>query len=501
MGYRFNSRQWRKKGRFQFLVHLKLNCASHMMQRSFIKKRYFLFIDNFLPILLIYSMHFLILLLLICFTTPSFSQPIKESPLQLWKVGDRRWTVEEEIQYGKWVEENITEDFFIRHKIPIDCADVPYAVRWIYSRIAHLPVAASDKNGKWIGHWSTEWGKLPTHSEWHRDLRFRKALLHMLSETTTRTLPFDTYPIRIDPDSVMPGTAFFITESHAGVVGHVILDGSCFHPLQTWEATSPVKLQKMSERDFLTTRPESTIYSGLVKFRWPIFKNGKWKYLPVGEHPFFSLEQYSGILSEGYTDFVEAVAKRIDPTDYDPWDKMGKVFEFTSRYISERVPIVLEGYQLCQKRKCPEGSVLWEIHSTSNRDGRIILLMDHLHHLIEMNGLDQNAVKEMMEGISIQIQKDQSITFYHLYENYLWLSPHPEDSIEARWGLKKCEMILSQIRSAQNSIAFIERTYRTRDPKYADFSIWQQQEITRRLIEEWNRSQCKAPPSPTQKRR
>jgi hypothetical protein len=127
--------------------------------------------------------------------------------------------------------------------------------------------------------------------------------------------------------------------------------------------------------------------------------------------------------------------------------------------------------------------------------------MDHLRHLIEMNGLDQDSLREMMEGISIQIQEGQTITFYHLYENYLWLSPHPEDSIATRWGLKKCEMILSQIRSAQNSIAFVEKTYRKRDPKYADFSIRQQQEITRRLIEEWDKSECKAPPLPTPKRR
>jgi hypothetical protein len=446
-------------------------------------------------------MPFLILLFLIFFSTPSFSQPLKESPLQVWKVGDRRWTGEEEIRYGKWVEDNITEDFFIHYKIPIDCADVPYAVRWIYARIAHLPAAASTKDGKLIGHWSTGWGKLPTHPEWYKDLRFRKALLHMLSETTTRTLPFDTYPIRIDPESVIPGTAFFITESHSGVVGHVILDGRTIHPLQTWEATSPVKLQKLSERDFLTTRPESTIYSGLVKFRWPIFEKGQWKYLPVREHPFYSLEQYSGSFSEGYTDFVEAVAKRIDPTDYDPWDKMEKVLYYTVHYLRERVPIVLEGYQRCRKGRCPEGSTLWEIHSTPNRDGRIILLMDYLHHLIESNGLDKDMVKEMMEGFSIRIQKGQSVTFCHLYQNYHWLSPHPEDSIEARWGLKKCEMILSQLRSAQSSIDFIERTYRKKDPKYADFSVRQQQEIIRRLVEEWNRSQCKVPLSPPTKKR
>jgi hypothetical protein len=431
-----------------------------------------------------------ILFILLLFSTPSLGETIKESPLQLWKVEDRRWTVEEEIQFGKWVEENVTEDFFIRYKIPVDCADVPYAIRWIYARIAHLPAAATTKDDKLIGHWSTDWGHLPTHSEWYKDIRFRKALFHMLTETTTRTLPLDTYPIRIDRDSVTPGTVFFVTESHSGVIGRVVLDGSSAHPLQTWEATTPAKLHKLSGRDFLTPRPESTIYSGLVKFRWPIFENGIWKYLPVKEHPFYSLEQYSASFSEGYSDFVEAVAKRIDPMHYDPWEKMEKVLEATTHYLMDRVPIVLAGYQRCHRGGCPEGSALWEIHSTPGRDGRIILMMDYLHQIIESNHLDQEAVKEKMEAISIPIKKDQTITFYHLYQNYLWLSPHPQDSIEARWGLKKCEMILSQIRSAKNSIVFIEKTYRKRDPKYADFSKRQQQEILRRLTEEWDKSQC-----------
>jgi hypothetical protein len=96
-----------------------------------------------------------------------------------------------------------------------------------------------------------------------------------------------------------------------------------------------------------------------------------------------------------------------------------------------------------------------------------------------------------MEAIPFNITKDRSVSFYHLFQNYLWLSPHPEDSIEARWGLEKCEMILSQIQSAKNSIAFIERTYQKKDPHYADFAVRGQQEILRRLTEERDRSHCK----------
>ena len=106
----------------------------------------------------------------------------------------------------------------------------------------------------------------------------------------------------------------------------------------------------------------------------------------------------------------------------------------------------------------------------------------------------------MMEAIPIDISENRSVTLYDVYQNHLWFSPHPEDSIEARWGLKKCEMIYAQTRTTKNSIAFIERTYRKRDPRYADFSIMQQQELLRRLSAEWTRSECTEPlPTPEKK--
>jgi len=120
--------------------------------------------------------------------------------------------------------------------------------------------------------------------------------------------------------------------------------------------------------------------------------------------------------------------------------------------------------------------------------------MDHLHQIIESNNLDREAFKERMEAILLPISKGRSVTFYHVYQNYLWLSPHPEDPVEARWGLKKCEMILSRMRNARNSISFIERIYRKRDPRYADFAIRQQEEILRKLKEEWEKSRCQGPP-------
>ena len=54
-------------------------------------------------------MPLLILFLVILSSTPCFSQTLNDSPEQVWKVDDRRWTVEEEYQFGKWVDETVTE--------------------------------------------------------------------------------------------------------------------------------------------------------------------------------------------------------------------------------------------------------------------------------------------------------------------------------------------------------------------------------------------------------
>jgi hypothetical protein len=87
--------------------------------------------------------HLFVLCLIILVPTPCPSQTLNESSNQIWTVGLNRWTVEEEYRFGKWVDENITEDFFIRYKTPTDCADAVYAIRWIYARIARLPAAAT----------------------------------------------------------------------------------------------------------------------------------------------------------------------------------------------------------------------------------------------------------------------------------------------------------------------------------------------------------------------
>lgn len=169
---------------------------------------------------------------------------------------------------------------------------------------------------------------------------------------------------------------------------------------------------------------------------------------------------------------------------------MAKVLKTATGNLKDRVPLVQAGHQQCVKGGCAVGSDRWEIHNTVSHDGMIISLMDHLSRIIESSHLDRDRLKEIMESISIDITQDRSLTFYDIYQNRSWLSPHPDDSIDARWGLQKCDMILSYIRTAKECIAFIESIYDRRDPRYANFTIREQQEIIRKLNEELMNSGC-----------
>jgi hypothetical protein len=81
-----------------------------------------------------------------------------------------------------------------------------------------------------------------------------------------------------------------------------------------------------------------------------------------------------------------------------------------------------------------------------------------------------------------------------------WRLPSLKNLFEARRGVRKCDMIQRQMRATHDSVAFIEKTYREKDPEYADFSIQQQQEDLRKLNEEWALFECEEPSQKSDKK-
>lgn len=400
------------------------------------------------------------------------------------------WTMEEELRFGAWVSEYVDENFFINHKIPVDCADVSYGLRWIYARIRRLPAGATGKYGEFIGHWSKDWDHLPSYSRWDKDPRFRAALRTVLGVTTTESIPNDTYPIAVTPSLVTPGTVFLTTEAHTGVVGRLVLDGSTIHPLQTWEASLPVKRQKLKMRDFLMHSPNAANQSGLVKFRWLEKSDGQWRFLDRQAQPAYSEEQYGPDFFSETQVYVDAVARRIDPREHDPKEKVERIMDYIVKMLDERVPIVLSGYGYCSEKPCPEGSDMWEAYSTPLRDRKIRLLFWYLENVLKENHLDPKPLLARMETIQFDIGNKKVIDLLHIYRNREWLSYDPDDPIEMRWGLRKCEMIQSRLRTLQQSIAFVRESYESSDPNYAQGVINYYQREMETLRREQMASQC-----------
>jgi len=73
------------------------------------------------------------------------------------------------------------------------------------------------------------------------------------------------------------------------------------------------------------------------------------------------------------------------------------------------------------------------------------------------NHLDRDAIIDKMAKIRLQISPDRFVTLSYIFQNIQWLSSDPEASMEARWGLDKCSMIAINLKSAQQSISFIQR--------------------------------------------
>ena len=320
--------------------------------------------------------------------------------------------------------------------------------------------------------------------------RHRQSLLSVLSETSTRTLPLDTYPIRITTQSLSAG-AIFIGDGHAGLVGRIVLDGSTYSPVQTWEATLPRKVQQLRQKSYFASVTDIDAGNGLVRFRWPMFAAGHWQYLPNRDHPFYSLEQYSQDFSYAEEVFDQAVARRIDPKQYEPAMRARLIIDSIYRYLLMRVPIVQEGFNHCRQKKCPEGSYLWEVYSTPSRDEMINFEIFHLQKLIKDNKLDEDALAKTMEERVIPIAVGQTVTLKYVVQNHDWLSHDPDDSIKARWALAKCGMIRSRIRNSLGAMGFAEQRYRRNDPEYADRRRDHNISELKFLQDQWKDSGCK----------
>ncbi len=298
----------------------------------------------------------------------------------LWEA-KASWSWQWEIRYAEWIQKEVDPGFLKRHGVATDCADVAYALRWIFSRIHSLPMSSRLATGHWFTHKSLrpEWKRLPTASLWHKDQRFLKALDYLLDLTYTHSLARDTYPILVQEESLLEGTIqLYINDSsgHTQILTKVRGINEPGIPVEVLQSTVPRAKRDLFGGGYWNRDAQPEGKGGLVRFRWP---QGDKNLVPAEKMPFFSLEQYSANFTNGKSFFL-AVFERIQPNFSFP-ALLDRLYADIVAQLEERRSVVEEGYRYCQKNSCEPGTIGDENWSTPSRDKRLMGMISELQRI------------------------------------------------------------------------------------------------------------------------
>jgi hypothetical protein len=383
-------------------------------------------------------------------STPAHSSPsvtTEVSGVSLWAV-TQSWSWDWELRYDQWVKDQVTHDFFIENQILTDCADVAYALRWIFARIHGLP-AANHLAGSGVlftqDSMQAEWLKLPVDADWRKDQRFRAALVYLLDLTFTHSLLRDSYPIEISVTSLIRGTHHL--EIH-GSSGHTLFvyrtdyADTTTQPLEVMYSNLPKIVRELYHNGYWRQDQPKEGEGGFLRMRWPLrapTELSGWELASPESHPYFSREQFQPELMKDRSSFAEAVLVKLSPK-LDFVQRLKEGIAYLKEQLKMREGVVSQGFEVCQRTGCPEKSQEFEDWSTFSRDARFREVYTQLELLVQ--NLSHQIPK--LRSVWDAAMADPSVTVegetYSLGEAvFAWksraYSSDPRLSVATRWGL------------------------------------------------------------------
>ncbi len=350
----------------------------------------------------------------------------------IWEAKNR-WNKQWEKRFANWIETEVDLEFFRRYGVSVDCADVALSMRWIFSFIHKLPVANSlTSNGQVVSHETFRYSyrNLKRSETWYKDQVFMQALRDLNNTTSTKSLINDLYPAKINRDYIIPG-AVYMTTGHTRVIKRVTHDGSKF-PIEFTYGTVPASLNTYREYFFLNQNEPKRSKGGILHFRWPYLKNGRWRMLPENQMTDYSLEQYSGTYQ---SDFYQKIFEKLNIV-INPPKIISSIAKNMKELLEVRKEIVEQGHQICQRNPCPKRpNGLYDAWSTPTRDKRISALFKNLESFAlrhKMNSLRKQYLKDTKLEINNALHPLESLEKYF---DIGVASGDPRDPIDARWGL------------------------------------------------------------------
>ncbi|MBN1868745.1 PQQ-like beta-propeller repeat protein [Candidatus Sumerlaeota bacterium] len=348
----------------------------------------------------------------------------------------RQWNLDEERLFAEWIRNNVDEDFFVRHKIVTDCADVPYSLRFIFARMRGLPQGVHDYHGRVFGNWTTEFARLKRHRDWALDQRFGMALRRMMYDyTLVRSICEDTYPIDPWPEAgmVRPGTVF-CNEQHSGIVYSV--NRANFFPIKVAYSTLPPKIRPLILINYEEELTYRDIGQGLVNWNWwrknP--ETGAFEIVPDEKMPGYSEEQYKH--PEGLALRLHAAYSVGRKDKRMALDEMMRNFHSA---VQMRIPVVEEGYQVYRGRPKDRdrGSALYDSFSTPGRDARLRNELEDMDEMVKNNVFSDIELVDRLRQERFHPPGLPEATFLEFRHAMLGglVSPEPWDTPARRWGV------------------------------------------------------------------
>ena len=369
----------------------------------------------------------------------------KRKNSEIWSANNR-WNDEWEKKYADWLTSEVTEDFYIKHNIPTDCADAVIGYRWIFARINSLPAANTLSNtGSLFGHFSMRnpWRRLPTSKNWYQDQLFLVALNYVMDMTSTRTIMnTDGFPVSITKKGLQAGSfivSYIEGSGHLRTVIENHYDNPNSLPIFTYSSTSPREVRQLYREAFIDQALPIKKSREIMAFRWPIVSRFSWILKQKESDSRYSQEQFDLSLQGQYYSFVQFVLSRVQP-NYNPESLVTTGILDIVNYTKSRIKIVQDGYEYCRSHNCQKGTQGWEDWSTPSRDAKYLIKFNEVEDLVK-------TFDPMYPGINTKWQEDLDSTIVDiegyplsliqlrsLFENKL-ISSNPNDSILRRWGL------------------------------------------------------------------
>jgi hypothetical protein len=152
---------------------------------------------------------------------------------QVWTASDS-WSEDKEKHYSSWIQKNWGKEFFAKkdsddgtpnmfHGLRVDCADNVYSSRIVYAYLHSLPFVMNDPTGgkKLVSNTMTRWNNLPETE------RVRKFLIYVFNLVSTKSLPSDTYPVKVSRQTIVPGSIILTVEKnhHSWLIKNIFPTG------------------------------------------------------------------------------------------------------------------------------------------------------------------------------------------------------------------------------------------------------------------------------------